>query len=119
MDQVSSSPDKLKERLSVFKFESPQRRSPRITKLSIKQDPDSETSHRDIDSEVFGKAVDPSSKSTGESPSTPRKRKFKEETGDVGAPSSAKKPKRGYAPPEQYAHLNFLQDYLQENLDGA
>ena len=111
MDQVSSSPDKLKERLSVFKFESPQRRSPRITK----QDPDSETSHI----EVFGKAVSPSSKSIREPPSTPRKRKFKGETGDAGASSSAKKPKRGYAPPEQYAHLNFLQDYLQENLDGA
>ena len=115
MDQVSSSPDKLKERLSVFKFESPQRRSPRITKPSIKQDPDSETSHI----EVFGKAVSPSSKSTREPPSTPRKRKFKGETGDAGASSSAKKPKRGYAPPEQYAHLNFLQDYLQEDLDGA
>ena len=113
MDQVSSSPDKLKERLSVFKFESPQRRSPRTTKPSIKQDPDSETSHI----EVFGKAA--SSKSTREPPSTPRKRKFKGETGDAGASSSAKKPKRGYAPPEQYAHLNFLQDYLQEDLDGA
>ncbi|KIO09691.1 hypothetical protein M404DRAFT_47162, partial [Pisolithus tinctorius Marx 270] len=28
-----------------------------------------------------------------------------------------KKPKRGYADPEVYAHLHLLQDYLQENLD--
>ncbi|KAI6106578.1 uracil-DNA glycosylase-like protein [Pisolithus croceorrhizus] len=28
-----------------------------------------------------------------------------------------KKPKRGYADPEVYAHLHLVQDYLQENLD--
>jgi hypothetical protein len=30
-----------------------------------------------------------------------------------------KKMKRGYAPPEQYAHLKPLGDYLHEGLDGA
>ncbi|TCD64990.1 hypothetical protein EIP91_003356 [Steccherinum ochraceum] len=33
-----------------------------------------------------------------------------------GTPN-VKKIKRGFAPPEQYAHLNFLQDHLQDGLD--
>lgn len=48
--------------------------------------------------------------------SSPKKRKRVSN----GTPSSSsKKPKRGFAPPEQYAHLNFLQDILKEDLDGA
>jgi hypothetical protein len=31
---------------------------------------------------------------------------------------SPEKSKRGYASPETYAHLNMLQDYLCEELDG-
>ena len=37
---------------------------------------------------------------------------------EVGA-SPKKKPKRGYAPPETYAHLATLNDYLAPGLDGA
>lgn len=33
--------------------------------------------------------------------------------------SPLKKVKREYAPPEIYAHLNCLSDYLQEHLDGT
>lgn len=33
--------------------------------------------------------------------------------------ASPKKPKRGYADPEIYQHLEPLQDYLEEGLDGA
>lgn len=32
---------------------------------------------------------------------------------------SPKKVKRGFAPPEQYAHLDNLDDHLKEDLDGA
>ena len=32
---------------------------------------------------------------------------------------SRKKLKRGFAPPEQYAHLSFLSDYIQDGLDGT
>ncbi|KAI6158136.1 uracil-DNA glycosylase-like protein [Pisolithus tinctorius] len=61
-------------------------------------------------------------------PASTRKRKRKPEDnrtqeGDSIAAASPKprrtnkKPKRGYADPEVYAHLHLLQDYLQENLD--
>lgn len=61
-------------------------------------------------------------------PASTRKRKRKPEDnktqeGDSIAAVSPKprrtnkKPKRGYADPEVYAHLHLLQDYLQENLD--
>ncbi|KAJ3490353.1 hypothetical protein NLI96_g1472 [Meripilus lineatus] len=45
---------------------------------------------------------------------TPSKKRAKPNS----ASGSSKKPKRGFAPPEQYAHLNYLQDILKENLDG-
>ncbi|KAI0076151.1 DNA glycosylase [Panus rudis PR-1116 ss-1] len=47
-------------------------------------------------------------------PQAPRKRKVSK-TFDDGP--IIKKTKRGFAPPEKYAHLNFLQDYLQDYLD--
>ncbi|KDQ53779.1 hypothetical protein JAAARDRAFT_72403 [Jaapia argillacea MUCL 33604] len=52
---------------------------------------------------------------------SPHKRQAKTERDDDSlAISAARRPKRlkrGYAPPETYAHLNFLHDYLKEDLD--
>lgn len=45
---------------------------------------------------------------------TPKRRATK----PSGTPSPLKKVKRQYAPPETYAHLEYLSDYLQEHLDG-
>lgn len=38
---------------------------------------------------------------------------------ETGPQRSPKKRKRGFAGPEAYAHLRYLQDYLREDLDGA
>jgi hypothetical protein len=40
-------------------------------------------------------------------------------TPSSSSPSPNKKQKRGYAPPETYAHLDDLHDHLQAGLDGA
>ncbi|KAI6122062.1 DNA glycosylase [Pisolithus sp. B1] len=64
----------------------------------------------------------------GDIPASTRKRKRRQEDskGQEGNSTAAaspkprrsnKKPKRGYADPEVYAHLHLVQDYLQENLD--
>ena len=50
-------------------------------------------------------------------PESPRKRRKNDSEEQVARSTSPKK-KRGYAPPETYAHLNCLQDYLKEDLDG-
>lgn len=39
--------------------------------------------------------------------------------GARSTPSPMKKPKRPYAPPEKYGHLNFLDDHLSEDLNSA
>jgi len=52
------------------------------------------------------------------SPSTSRKRKRKVFDASPSK-SPAKKLKRGYAPPEKYAHLAPLTDYLAYGLDGV
>lgn len=76
-----------------FSFASP-RRSPR--KLSRPTESDSNGAHT--------------------LPVTPRKRRAALDVSTARTPSP-KKSKRGYAAPEMYAHLNFLQDYLKEELD--
>ncbi|CAL1708129.1 unnamed protein product [Somion occarium] len=115
------SPEKLKASLETFKFTSPLRRSAR-NHSSVKQEPDVEESLSTSDNwTVLTTSGLPEIKQDIEPllsltiPSTPRKRKLKQES--AGSSPRAKKPKRGFAPPEQYAHLNFLQDYLKENLD--
>lgn len=47
-----------------------------------------------------------------------RKRNGLEISGLYKAPSRKKKSTRPYAPPETYAHLEHLPDYLKDNLDG-
>ena len=121
MASQQSSPEKLKETLASYKFVSPTRRSPRVHP-GIKEEFKEEnaggtplvsfgTSQTLIGLEGL---VPIRSAST---PSTPRKRKLKGEPDATSSP--VKKVKRGYAPPEQYAHLNYLQDYLQEGLDST
>ena len=48
---------------------------------------------------------------------TSKKRRLSEASGS-SQPLSKKKPSRPYAPPETYAHLAHLPDYLKNNLDG-
>jgi thymine-DNA glycosylase len=47
-----------------------------------------------------------------------RKRNVLEVSGFSSSPSKKKKTSRPYAPPETYAHLSCLPDYLKDNLDG-
>lgn len=74
-------------------------------------------------SEDMGLA-DPSTDGAGElhagSSSRPglRKRNGSESLGFLNLPSKKKKLGRPYAPPETYAHLLHLPDYLKNNLDG-
>ena len=48
---------------------------------------------------------------------TSKKRNVSEVSGS-SKPPGKKKPSRPYAPPETYAHLAYLPDYLKDNLDG-
>ena len=48
----------------------------------------------------------------------PKKRNASEVSGSSKPPNKKKKPSRQYAPPETYAHLAHLPDYLKDNLDG-
>lgn len=52
------------------------------------------------------------------SPLIKRKKPYSEDSESLAGSSSPKK-KRGYAPPGTYAHLNSLQDYLKNDLDGT
>ncbi|KII91383.1 hypothetical protein PLICRDRAFT_506029 [Plicaturopsis crispa FD-325 SS-3] len=63
----------------------------------------------------------PSLTSPQAGPSQPkRKRRSLGLDGEVETTSrSPKKPKRGYADPDTYSHLHFLQDHLKEELDGT
>lgn len=55
-------------------------------------------------------------KSVTEPPTqSPKKRK----ADDLSSPKRTQSRRRGYAPPEIYAHLEYLTDCLAENLDGA
>jgi hypothetical protein len=47
-----------------------------------------------------------------------RKRGVSEVSGPSNPPKKKKKPNRSYAPPETYAHLARLPDYLKNDLDG-
>jgi len=49
---------------------------------------------------------------------TSKKRDASEVSGSSKPPSKKKKTSRPYAPPETYAHLAHLPDYLKVNLDG-
>ena len=46
------------------------------------------------------------------------KRNAPEVSGLSNTPNKKRKPSRPYAPPQTYAHLSCLPDYLKENLDG-
>ena len=47
-----------------------------------------------------------------------KKRNVSEVSGSSKPPSKKKRPSRPYAPPETYAHLAHLPDYLKDNLDS-
>jgi hypothetical protein len=47
-----------------------------------------------------------------------KKRGVSEVSGPSNPPRKKKKPSRPYAPPETYAHLARLPDYLKDDLDG-
>ncbi|KAL4244427.1 Uracil DNA glycosylase family 2 [Abortiporus biennis] len=120
--------EKLKATLTEFKFVSPlPRRSPR--NLTVKTETQDEDTGLPSFSVMGSKRRKTKTKKEIKdelepqlytSPDTPkpipssRKRTVGKE---LSQSSSSKRLKRGYAPPEQYAHLNFLQDYLRENLD--
>ena len=53
-----------------------------------------------------------------ETPQPSKKRTRTTSTRASERTQSPKKRKRGFAPPEQYAHLNYLQDILKEDLDS-
>lgn len=55
---------------------------------------------------------------SGSSEPRPRKRNVSEVSGLSGSSSKKKKASRPYAPPETYARLTWLPDYLKDNLDG-
>ena len=55
---------------------------------------------------------------TGSRGPTSKKRNVSEVSGPSKPPNKKKKPSRQYAPPETYAHLAHLPDYLKDNLDG-
>lgn len=55
---------------------------------------------------------------TGSRRSTSRKRDVSEDCVPSEPPSKKRRPGRPYAPPETYAHLAHLPDYLKDNLDG-
>jgi thymine-DNA glycosylase len=50
---------------------------------------------------------------------SPNKTSRKRKEAGHGSRPSLKKIKREYAPPEAYAHLEFLNDYLKDHLDGT
>lgn len=47
-----------------------------------------------------------------------RKRVAPKVSGVLNPPGKKRKASRPYAPPERYAHLAYLPDYLKYNLDG-
>jgi len=55
---------------------------------------------------------------SGSSRHASKKRNVSEVSGFSKPPGKKKKPSRPYAPPENYAHLAHLPDYLKGNLDG-
>ena len=55
---------------------------------------------------------------TGLRPRMSKERSVSEVSGASKPPSKKKKTSRPYAPPDTYAHLAHLLDYLKDNLDG-
>ena len=51
-------------------------------------------------------------------PSQTTRRRSAPEVSESSNPSRKKRSSRPYAPPEAYAHLTYLPDYLEDNLDG-
>jgi TDG/mug DNA glycosylase family protein len=108
----------FRNRLANFSFTpTPQtlRRSPRKSSSASKNDRSSNTDKlaRHIKSE-------PTSPTR-----TPKRRRSQKVNGDLNdndaepkSPEKKLKLKRGYAPPEKYAHLNLLPDHLGVGLDG-
>ena len=113
----------LKAALESFKFESPAnqssvRRSGR-TRVATKRSQyldDVLPSLDDVETKAHVK-TEPSDSPPDHTPGTSKSSRKRAGVKLEDTPS-AKKVKRAFAPPEQYAHLNFLQDYLRDSLDG-
>ena len=97
-------------RFSPAKSESPLRRSQRLPRSTGKRE-------SEYASDV-GDVLPAPRKTSRKRPASPASRKRGEQEADA-LTSPKKKPKRGYAPPETYAHLAALNDYLAPGLDGA
>lgn len=97
-------------RFSPAKSESPLRRSQRLPRSTVKRE-------SEYASDV-GDVLPAPRKTSRKRPASPASRKRGEQEADA-LTSPKKKPKRGYAPPETYAHLAALNDYLAPGLDGA
>ena len=97
-------------RFSPAKSESPLRRSQRLPRSTVKRE-------SEYASDV-GDVLPAPRKTSRKRPASPASRKRGEQGADA-LTSPKKKPKRGYAPPETYAHLAALNDYLAPGLDGA
>ena len=97
-------------RFSPAKSKSPLRRSQRLPRSTVKRE-------SEYASDV-GDVLPAPRKTSRKRPASPASRKRGEQEADA-LTSPKKKPKRGYAPPETYAHLAALNDYLAPGLDGA
>lgn len=74
---------------------------------------DAESTDLDLD---LDEAEEPQAGDSGRPMS--KKRNVSEVSGPSKPPSKKKRPSRPYAPPETYAHLAHLPDYLKDNLDS-
>ncbi|KAH8102047.1 uracil-DNA glycosylase-like protein [Cristinia sonorae] len=113
---------KLKETLEVFRFESPAQQ--RLCRSSRKRTDSNLKRGQDEDGDVLpnlgGVEQDKETTAGILSASTSLPKPSWKRTVPivkVEGPSNTKKLKRGFAPPEQYAHLGFLSDYLKDSLD--
>lgn len=87
--------------------------------ISKIESPDSNSSSRSLSLRTRNKSrVNYKEESQVESTDSPQKSPKRRRSLTDRSSSESPKKKRGYAPPETYAHLNALQDYLKEELDG-
>lgn len=111
-------PEAFKVALETFRFKSPAqtplRRSTR-KRTAVKKDLDGDDVLPSLDSVQTQAEKDTESSLSRSVTKSSRKRSAVKL--ERSSPSD-KKIKRSFAPPEQYAHLNMLQDYLQDSLDG-
>lgn len=113
-------------KLVVYKFNSP---SPRYRRSANLEPSSSQASQASTESDVLPVFHKSTPASTTEpdtddelpvATTNPRKRARRSAEPSPGASSrKAKKPKRGYAPPETYEHLHMLPDYLGQYLDST